>query len=567
MSNLPPISITHTFNGDSAAEDFVDASQLDTQLGNLAAEDNAIKAVIDLITDGNNNLATQSVGKAQMKPDVVVALDDWSLAVLQKTLLQSCACVATANIVLSGLQTIDGHLNISGERVLVMAQSTASQNGIYLALAGAWTKVAGLTYPSVVFIDNGTLYQSSMWSIDSTLLVWIRVSSSYVAQLSAHIAATGTAVHGLGNASTKNVGTTAGTVAAGDDSRMTNARTPVAHEASHLSGASDPLVGILDANARVEVDVAGVLQGTRRKINLIAGNNVTLSAADNAGQERVDVTLAATIAAAGDMLSTSINAAVNKTGNSALTATDANKWLVLIDATAQTIQLPLANTVPAGGKVAVYELGVGMVFTAPISSLNIQGTDTISGYASSSTSIKLVPGNFVILESDGSGQWLLRVYNFNSAWSVGIVNTFGSTGTPPTKGTGITRDIVRWRRVGQSIDIAFSYQHTVAGAAGTGNYILTGPTGVTLDYANGEAGVSGSPPTATYIAAARAAGFLTDGTNYGPVGLVAQTSGCNFLVVGLYNVATYQLFGAGNWPMSGAAVGFNLNAQFKVAGW
>lgn len=46
-------------------------------------------------------------------------------------------------------------------------------------------------------------------------------------------------VNSLGDAATKNVGTAAGTVAAGDDSRFTNARTPTAHAASHQHGGAD----------------------------------------------------------------------------------------------------------------------------------------------------------------------------------------------------------------------------------------------------------------------------------------------------------------------------------------
>jgi len=36
---------------------------------------------------------------------------------------------------------------------------------------------------------------------------------------------------------------------------------------------------------------AGTLIGTRRGLNLIQGTNVTLTVADNAGSERVDVTI------------------------------------------------------------------------------------------------------------------------------------------------------------------------------------------------------------------------------------------------------------------------------------
>ncbi|GAA2192734.1 hypothetical protein [Streptomyces bangladeshensis] len=62
---------------------------------------------------------------------------------------------------------------------------------------------------------------------------------------------------GLGGAATLNVGTTAGTVAAGDDSRLSNARTPTAHASTHASGGTDPItpaaIGALtqsDADAR-----------------------------------------------------------------------------------------------------------------------------------------------------------------------------------------------------------------------------------------------------------------------------------------------------------------------------
>lgn len=50
-----------------------------------------------------------------------------------------------------------------------------------------------------------------------------------------------TTVTGLGGAAILNVGTTTGTVAAGDDSRLTNSRTPTAHAATHASGGSDPV--------------------------------------------------------------------------------------------------------------------------------------------------------------------------------------------------------------------------------------------------------------------------------------------------------------------------------------
>ncbi|MFF7130425.1 hypothetical protein ACFZA6_43660, partial [Streptomyces sp. NPDC008240] len=46
---------------------------------------------------------------------------------------------------------------------------------------------------------------------------------------------------GLGTAATRNVGSSAGMVAAGDDARLSDARTPTAHAASHGSGGSDQI--------------------------------------------------------------------------------------------------------------------------------------------------------------------------------------------------------------------------------------------------------------------------------------------------------------------------------------
>lgn len=44
----------------------------------------------------------------------------------------------TANITLSGTQTIDGVAVVAGDRILVKDQSTAAENGVYVVAAGAW---------------------------------------------------------------------------------------------------------------------------------------------------------------------------------------------------------------------------------------------------------------------------------------------------------------------------------------------------------------------------------------------------------------------------------------------
>lgn len=51
-----------------------------------------------------------------------------------------CITVALSNITLSGLQTVTGVTVVEGDRVLVTAQSDASENGIYNASTGDWIR-------------------------------------------------------------------------------------------------------------------------------------------------------------------------------------------------------------------------------------------------------------------------------------------------------------------------------------------------------------------------------------------------------------------------------------------
>lgn len=84
----------------------------------------------------------------------------------------------TANITLSGEQTLDGFLT-SASRVLVKNQITPSQNGLYLSGAGAWTRTTDMDSltpldefnGAAVFVLNGTLYGGKGFVEISTVTV------------------------------------------------------------------------------------------------------------------------------------------------------------------------------------------------------------------------------------------------------------------------------------------------------------------------------------------------------------------------------------------------------------
>ena len=75
----------------------------------------------------------------------------------------------TANITLSGTQTIDGISVLADDRVLVKNQTTESENGIYLVKANAWVRAndltTGITVSSGIFtfIEKGIVNGSSGW--------------------------------------------------------------------------------------------------------------------------------------------------------------------------------------------------------------------------------------------------------------------------------------------------------------------------------------------------------------------------------------------------------------------
>lgn len=97
----------------------------------------------------------------------------------------------TANITLSGTQTIDGVAVVANDRVLVANQSNGAQNGIYTGASGAWVRAqdadtgAELVGASV-FVSEGTAGGNTVWlqttdapiTPDTTALIWMQVGGS-----------------------------------------------------------------------------------------------------------------------------------------------------------------------------------------------------------------------------------------------------------------------------------------------------------------------------------------------------------------------------------------------------
>ena len=103
----------------------------------------------------------------------------------------SCRVATTANITLSGEQTIDGIAAVTGDRVLVKDQTTTSANGIYVVASGSWTRATDADawtelVSAYTFIEVGTANGSNGYfctvaaggTLGSTAVTWTQFSGA-----------------------------------------------------------------------------------------------------------------------------------------------------------------------------------------------------------------------------------------------------------------------------------------------------------------------------------------------------------------------------------------------------
>lgn len=108
----------------------------------------------------------------------------------------SVKCATTANITLSGEQTIDD-VTTSTSRILVKNQTSAAENGIYVTGSGSWTRATDMDAwtevpGAYVWVEEGTTLADTGWvctantggTIGSTSMAWVQFNgagSSYTA--------------------------------------------------------------------------------------------------------------------------------------------------------------------------------------------------------------------------------------------------------------------------------------------------------------------------------------------------------------------------------------------------
>jgi hypothetical protein len=118
-------------------------------------------------------------------------------------------CATTANITLSGLQAIDGYTTLANDRVLVKNQTTASQNGIYVAATGAWVRATdndswAEMVSAYCWVEQGGQSDSG-WvctadpggTINTTAVTWVQFTGAYQITAGAGLTKAGNTISAL----------------------------------------------------------------------------------------------------------------------------------------------------------------------------------------------------------------------------------------------------------------------------------------------------------------------------------------------------------------------------------
>jgi hypothetical protein len=225
---------------------------------------------------GNNDLTTK------------LYVDSLALGISWK---QPVNAATTANITLSGAQTIDGVSIVAGDRVLVKDQTAQAENGIYVAASGAWGRAPDAdTYDemisALVFVTEGGQAGAAFYcpiqpggTLGVTAITWNNFSVGGV-----YFAGTGLTLTG---SDTFNIANTAVTPASyGSASQVA---TFTVNQQGQLTAAANASIAI-DASAitsgtintaRISGDYSGIT-GVGTLTNLTVSNTITGSISGNA---------------------------------------------------------------------------------------------------------------------------------------------------------------------------------------------------------------------------------------------------------------------------------------------
>jgi hypothetical protein len=412
----------------------------------------------------------------------------------------------TADITLSGLQSIDGVTVAAGNRVLVKNQAAPAENGIYVAASGAWSRATDMaTWAQVpgafCFVQEGTSQADNGYvctsnkggTINVTPITWVQFNG-----LASYNAGTGLSL--IGNTfSITNTGVTAGAYGSASSvptySVNAQGQLTLAANVSIAIAASQITSGTI-ASSLISGSYSGIT-GVGTLLDLTVTNAINGSITGNAAT----ATTAVSSATSTNLSGGSTGAIPYQTGAGATTFL-ASGTGVLVGGSA-----PSYTTSPAL---------VGTNFTGTASGLSIGGNA-----ATATTATNIASGTvnaFPYQNAAGSTVFL-------AAGTVGYILQTNSTSSPPAwiDPNGLTVGYAT--NISGGVAGAVPYQSAVGttgfSAAGTASQVLlSGGTGsptwsnqsaLSVGYSNNlNGGAAGYLP---YQTASNTTGFIATSTN------------------------------------------------------
>jgi hypothetical protein len=198
FTGIPHVPLTPT-----AADQAVPKTYVDSQIDVLEADVDGKAPINNPSFTGTVTLpGDPTIPLAAATKQYVDALTSAGLTVMTEVVAGT-----TANITLSGAQTIDGVSVTAGQRVLVKTQTAPAENGIYVVAAGAWSRATDMDSWAEVpgaytFVRTGTTLASTGWvaqaatsgTLGSTAISWVQFSAAPVLPVTEMVYETRTAL-------------------------------------------------------------------------------------------------------------------------------------------------------------------------------------------------------------------------------------------------------------------------------------------------------------------------------------------------------------------------------------
>jgi hypothetical protein len=427
---------------------------------------------------------------------------------------QPVLCATTANISLTGVQTLDGISAVAGSRVLVKNQTAAAENGIYISSASAWARSTDTNdwtelLSAIVFVESGSTLAGSAWyctaqpggTIGTTAVNWsnFSVASVYTAGTGLTLASYQFSITPVGTAGTYGSASQVPvfvTNASGQVTSVTNTSIAISGSqitsgtigSSYLSGSYTGITGVGTLTAGTwNAGVIGVVYG---------GTGAATLTGYVKGSGTAALTASSTIPSSditglGTMSTQNANAVAITGGSVALTTLKTlglTGYLYGNDTSAVTASTSIPTSALSGNFVSTFSAGT----TGLTPSSNTTGAVTLAG------TLNVANGGTGVTSSSGANSVVLRDANGNITTNC----LFEGYASQAASGTTITLTAAS----AQNYQITGSGGQTIKLPSGT-----TLPNGALFTFNNNQSSgaITVQNNSSTTVATIQAGGYVT----------------------------------------------------------